>query len=70
MVEDTSAPRRHTLMRTLLFVLLAVGVALVTIGAAVPELFVLSLLGMLVIAGTASVALASAHHRGPPHAYY
>jgi hypothetical protein len=57
-------------MRTLLLILLAVGVALVTIGAVQPELFVLSLLGMLVIAGTASVALASAHHHEPPHAYY
>jgi hypothetical protein len=57
-------------MRSLLVFLLAVGVTLVTIGAVVPELFVLSLLGMLVIAGTASVALAAAHHRGPPHAYY
>ena len=57
-------------MRTLLIVLLAVGVALVTIGAVVPELFVLAMLGMLVIAGTASVALAAAHHRGPPQAYY
>ncbi|TQN41930.1 hypothetical protein FHU33_1319 [Blastococcus colisei] len=57
-------------MRTLLLFLLATGVALVTIGAAEPELFVLSLLGMLIIAGTASVALAAAHHRGPPHAYH
>jgi hypothetical protein len=57
-------------MRTLFLVLLAAGVALVTIGAVVPELFVFSLLGMLVIAGTASVALATAHHRGPPQAHY
>ena len=57
-------------MRTLLLILLAVGVALVTIGAVEPELFVLSLLGMLVLTGTASVALAAALHRGPPHAYY
>lgn len=56
-------------MRTMFLVLLAVGVTLVTIGAVVPELFVLSLLGMLVLAGTASVALATTHHREPPHAY-
>ncbi|SFE60108.1 hypothetical protein [Blastococcus tunisiensis] len=57
-------------MRTLFLVLLVAGVVLLTIGAVVPELFVLSLLGMLVIAGTASVALAAAHHRGPPQAHY
>lgn len=57
-------------MRTLLLFLLAAGVALVTVGAVVPDLFVLSLLGMVVIAGAASVALAAAHHREPPHAYY
>jgi hypothetical protein len=56
-------------MRIFLLILLAAGVALMTIGAAVPELFVLSLLGMLVIAGTASVALATAQHGEPPHAY-
>ena len=57
-------------MRILFLFLLVAGVALVTVGAVVPELFVLSLLGMLVIAGTASVALATAHHHEPPHAYY
>jgi hypothetical protein len=58
-------------MRILFLFLLAVGVALMTVAAVVPELFVLALLGMLVIAGTASLALAPAHHgRRPPHAYY
>lgn len=50
-------------MRTLLAVLLLAGVVLLVAGAAVPELFVLSLLGLLVLAGTASVALAA---MGPP----
>jgi hypothetical protein len=58
-------------MRIVFLVLVAAGVALVTVGAVVPELFVLSLLGMLVLTGTASVALAgAAHHPRPPHAYY
>lgn len=50
-------------MRTLLTFLLMAGVALLVAGAAVPQLFVLSLLGLLVLTGTASVALAA---MGPP----
>lgn len=56
-------------MRMLLLLLLAVGVALLMTGAVVPELFVLSLLGLVVLTGTASVALAAGmEHPGPPHA--
>lgn len=54
-------------MRILLLLLLAAGVTLLMIGAVVPELFVLSLLGMVVLTGTASVALAGMEHPGPPH---
>ena len=53
-------------MRTLIAFLLLVGAALLVAGAAVPQLFVLSLLGLLVLTGTASVALAAAlGQRGP-----
>jgi hypothetical protein len=50
-------------MRTLLTVLVLAGVALLITGTAAPELFVLSLLGLLVLTGAASVALAA---MGPP----
>jgi hypothetical protein len=46
-------------MRTLIAFLLLVGTALLVAGAVDPELFVLSLLGLLVLTGTASAALAS-----------
>lgn len=45
-------------MRTLLTFLLLVGAALLVVGAVVPELFVLALLGLLVLTGAASVSLA------------
>jgi hypothetical protein len=55
-------------MRTLFLFLVTVAVGLLTIGAVVPELFVLSLLGMVLLAGTASVALATMQDPGPhPH---
>ena len=50
-------------MRILLTFLSLVGVTLLVVGAVVPQLFVLSLLGLLVLTGTASVALAA---MGPP----
>ncbi|MGY2128669.1 hypothetical protein [Blastococcus sp. SYSU DS0617] len=52
-------------MRTLIAFLLLLGAALLVAGAVVPELFVLSLLGLLVLTGTASVALAAMGPRGP-----
>jgi membrane-bound ClpP family serine protease len=55
-------------MRALLVTLMALGLALVVAGAVTPDLFVLSLLGMLVLAGTASVAIAGSMQNGPrPH---
>lgn len=54
-------------MRVLLAVLLAAGLALLVVGAVQPQLFVLSLLGMLVLTGTAAAAVAGAmQHVGPP----
>jgi hypothetical protein len=50
-------------MRTLLVLMLVVGATLLVVGAVSPELFVLSLLGLVVLTGTASVALAA---MGPP----
>ena len=47
-------------MRILLAVMLAAGLALLVAGAADPKLFLLSLLGMLVLAGTASAVVAGA----------
>jgi hypothetical protein len=55
-------------MRALLAVLIAAGVALLIIGAADPQLFLFSLLGMLVLAGTASAAVAGAMQHVGPHA--
>jgi hypothetical protein len=45
-------------MRTFLTFLFLVGAVLLVVGAVVPELFVLALLGLLVLTGAASVALA------------
>ena len=50
-------------MRTLLVFLLLVGTVLLVVGATAPQLFVLSLLGLLLLTGTASVALVGL---GPP----
>ncbi len=57
-------------MRILFVFLVITGVALLTVGAVIPELFVLALLGMLVLMGTASVALAGMHQPRPPSAHY
>lgn len=56
-------------MRTLLTFLLLLGATLLVVGAVNPGLFVLSLLGLVVLAGTASVALAAMGPPGPPHPY-
>lgn len=52
-------------MRTLLTLLLLAGAGLLVAGAAAPELFVLALLGLLVLTGAASVALAGKAPPGP-----
>ena len=52
-------------MRVLFAAFLALGLALVVIGASAPEHFVLSMLGMLVLAGTAGVGIASSMQHGP-----
>ncbi|TYP83701.1 hypothetical protein [Blastococcus xanthinilyticus] len=57
-------------MRILLIVLSIVGVALLTVGALVPERFVLALLGLVILTGTASAALASLSPRRPPYPRY
>ena len=57
-------------MRILLIVLSIVGVALLTVGAVVPEQFVLALLGLVILTGTASAALASLSPRRPPYPRY
>ena len=54
-------------MRTLFVVLSIAGVALLTIGAVVPERFVLALLGLVVLTGTASAAMAATFAQRPPH---
>ncbi len=50
-------------MRTLLAFLLLAGTVLLVVGAVAPQLFVLALLGLLLLTGAASVALAGL---GPP----
>ncbi len=50
-------------MRTLITALFLVGLTLLVVGAVTPQLFVLSLLGLVLLTGTASVALAA---MGPP----
>jgi hypothetical protein len=55
-------------MRVLLAVLIAAGLALLVVGAIDPQLFVLSLLGMLLLTGTAAVAVAGTMQRVGPHA--
>ena len=54
-------------MRVLFTILMAAGLALVAAGSFDPGLFVLSLLGMLVVAGTASAAVAGAMQHVDPH---
>ena len=52
-------------MRVLLATFLAFGLTLVLIGASAPEHFVLSMLGMLVLAATAGVGAAGSMQQGP-----
>ncbi|WP_155858956.1 hypothetical protein [Candidatus Blastococcus massiliensis] len=54
-------------MRTLLTFLSLVGVTLLVAGAVAPQLFVLFLLGLVVLTGTASVALAAMDPPGQAH---
>ena len=55
-------------MRALFAVLIATGLTLLVLGAIDPQLFVLSLLGMLVLTGTAAVAVAGSMQQVGPHA--
>lgn len=57
-------------MRTLLTFLSVVGAVLLVVGAVVPQLFVLSLLGLVVLTGTASAALAAMGPPGRPHLHH
>jgi hypothetical protein len=55
-------------MRTLLLLLFTASMLLVSVGATVPELFAVSLLGMALLTGTGVLALATMQHPGPrPH---
>jgi hypothetical protein len=54
-------------MRTLLLLLVLASLVLVTVGAAVPELFVVSVLGMALLTGTGALALASSMQHPGPH---
>ncbi len=55
-------------MRALLLLMLMLAVALVALGAVEPTLFVLSLVGLLLLAGTAAAAVVSMQGPGPrPH---
>jgi hypothetical protein len=57
-------------MRILLATLSAGGLALIAAGAVSPGLFVLSLLGMLVLTGTAVVGLAAVMQSTGPQAHF
>jgi hypothetical protein len=57
-------------MRILLATLSAGGLALLVAGATAPGLFLLSLLGMLVLTGTAAVAVAALMQSPGPQAHY
>jgi membrane-bound ClpP family serine protease len=57
-------------MRTLFVFLLIAGVTLLTIAAVVPEQFVLALIGMVVLTGTASLALATMAPPRPPQPHH
>ena len=57
-------------MRTLLMFLLLVGTVLLVVGAVSPQLFVLALLGLLLLTGAASVALAGLGPPGPPRLHH
>ena len=57
-------------MRILLAILSAVAIALVAAGAVSPGLFVLSLLGMLVLTGTAAIGVAALMQNSEPQAHY
>ena len=57
-------------MRTLLVLLLIASVVPVRIGAAAPELFVLAMLGMALLAGTGALALSSSMQHPGPRLHY
>jgi hypothetical protein len=57
-------------MRILLAVLLAGSLALVVVGSLAPGLFVLTLLGLLGLTGSAAVGVAALMQHPGPHAHY
>ena len=57
-------------MRILLALGIAAGLALFVVGALVPGLFALSLIGMVVLAGAASLGLAAVMQHPGPRANY
>ena len=57
-------------MRVVLAFLIAAGMALFFVGAATPGMFVLSLIGMVVLTGAASIGLAAIMQRPGPRAHY
>ncbi len=57
-------------MRILLVALIAASLTLVVVGAVTPGLFVLSLLGMLLLTGAASMGIAAVMQHTGPRAHY
>ena len=57
-------------MRILLAVLIAGSLALVVVGSLAPGLFVLTLLGLLVLTGTAAIGVAALMQHPGRHANY
>jgi membrane-bound ClpP family serine protease len=57
-------------MRILVVLLLITGITLLTIAAVVPGHFVLALLGMVVLTGMASLALATMPPPRPPQPHH
>ena len=57
-------------MRVLVVLLTVTGVALLVVGAVDPQLFVFSLLGMVVLTGVAAVSVAGSMQHSGPHAQH
>jgi hypothetical protein len=57
-------------VRILLAILIAMSLTLVVVGSLAPGLFVLALLGLLVLTGTAAIGVAALMQHPGPHAHY
>jgi hypothetical protein len=57
-------------VRILLAVLIAVSLTLVVVGSLAPGMFVLALLGLLGLTGTAAIGVAALMQHPGPHAHY